>query len=101
MPGGSMITINDIANRAGVAPSTVSRVLSGNGYSGKKTRDLVLRIADDLAYTPNRVAQSLRLKQTKTLGLVIADVENSFYSRIAKTVETVAKRSGFHVVLCN
>ena len=49
MPGESMITINDIANRAGVAPSTVSRVLSGNGYSGKKTRDLVLRIADDLA----------------------------------------------------
>ncbi|MEA3146135.1 MAG: LacI family transcriptional regulator, partial [Verrucomicrobiota bacterium] len=96
-----MITINDIANRAGVAPSTVSRVLSGNGYSGKKTRDLVLRTADDLAYTPNRVAQSLRLKQTKTLGLVIADVENSFYSRIAKTVETVAKGSGFHVVLCN
>ena len=96
-----MITINDIANRAGVAPSTVSRVLSGNGYSGKKTRDLVLRTADDLAYTPNRVAQSLRLKQTKTLGLVIADVENSLYSRIAKTVETIAKRSGFHVVLCN
>lgn len=96
-----MITINDIANRTGVAPSTVSRVLSGNGYSGKKTRDLVLRTADDLAYTPNRVAQSLRLNQTKTLGLVIADVENSFYSRIAKTVETVAKGSGFHVVLCN
>jgi LacI family transcriptional regulator len=62
---------------------------------------LVLRTADDLAYTPNRVAQSLRLKQTKTLGLVIADVENSLYSRIAKTVETIAKRSGFHVVLCN
>ena len=96
-----MITINDIANRAGVAPSTVSRVLSGNGYAGKKTRDRVLRAADDLAYTPNGVAQSLRLNQTRTLGLVIADVENSFYSRIAKTVELVAKQAGFHVVLCN
>ena len=96
-----MITITDIARRAGVAPSTVSRVLSGNGYSGKNTRDLVLRAAEDLGYTPNRVAQSLRLNQTRTLGLVIADVENSFYSRIAKTVEMVAKRSGFHVILCN
>src|SRR5215469_10495480 len=96
-----MITITDIAKRAGVAPSTVSRVLSGNGYAGKNTRDLVLQAADDLAYTPNRVAQSLRLNQTKTLGLVIADVENSFYSRIAKTVEMVAKRAGFHVILCN
>ena len=96
-----MITINDIAIRAGVAPSTVSRVLTGNGYAGKKTRDRVRRAADDLAYSPNRVAQSLRLNQTKTLGLVIADVENSFYSRIAKTVELVAKRAGFHVVLCN
>jgi LacI family transcriptional regulator len=96
-----MITINDIANRAGVAPSTVSRVLSGNGYAGRKTRDRVLRAADDLAYTPNSVARSLRLNQTRTIGLVIADVENSFYSRIAKTVELVAKRAGFHVVLCN
>jgi LacI family transcriptional regulator len=96
-----MITINDIANRAGVAPSTVSRVLSGNGYAGQKTRDRVRRAADDLAYSPNRVAQSLRLNQTRTLGLVIADVENSFYSRIAKTVELVAKGAGFHVVLCN
>jgi len=85
-----MITITDIARRAGVGPSTVSRVLSGNGYSAKNTRDLVLRAAEDLGYTPNRVAQSLRLNQTRTLGLVIADVENSFYSRIAKTVEMVA-----------
>src|SRR5580693_648337 len=96
-----MITITDIARRAGVAPSTVSRVLSGNGYAGKHTRDLVLRAADELAYTPNKVAQSLRLNQTSTLGLVIADVENSFYSRIAKTVEVVAKQAGFHVILCN
>ena len=41
------------------------------------------------------------LNQTSTLGLVIADVENSFYSRIAKTVEVVAKQAGFHVILCN
>jgi LacI family transcriptional regulator, galactose operon repressor len=96
-----MITITDTAIRAGVAPSTVSRVLSGNGYSGRNTRDLELQVADDLAYTLNRVAQSLWLKQTKTLGLVIADVENSFYSRIAKTVKMVAKRAGFYVVLFN
>jgi len=57
--------------------------------------------AGELGYTPNRVAQSLRSKQTRTLGLIIADVENYFYSQIAKGVESVAKEAGYHVVLCN
>jgi LacI family transcriptional regulator len=50
---------------------------------------------------PNQIARSLRTRQTKMLGLLIGDVENPFYSMIAKNVEAVAKGAGYHVVLCN
>lgn len=96
-----MTTVNDIAIKAGVSPSSVSRVLTGRGYASESTRRRVLEAARELGYMPNRVAQSLRAKQTRTLGLIIADVENSFYSQIAKAVEAVAKDAGYHVVLCN
>ena len=96
-----MATVDDIAKRAGVSPSSVSRVLNGRGYASEAMRRRVIGAAQDLGYTPNRVAQSLRLKQTRILGLIIADVENAFYSQIAKGVEAVAKEAGYYVVLCN
>jgi LacI family transcriptional regulator len=94
-------TITDVAKHAGVSVATAGRVLSGQGYAGKETRQRVLEAADELGYVPNRIARSLRLRQTKMLGLLIADVENSFYSTIARNVESVAKENGYQVVLCN
>jgi LacI family transcriptional regulator len=94
-------TITDVAKHAGVSVATAGRVLSGQGYAGKQTRQRVLEAADDLGYVPNRIARSLRLRQTKMLGLLIADVENSFYSAIARNVESVARQNGYQVVLCN
>jgi LacI family transcriptional regulator len=76
-------------------------VLSGRGYAAEETRRLVLEAADDLGYVPNQIARSLRTRQTRMVGLLIGDVENSFYSMIAKNVESVAKGAGYHVVLCN
>jgi LacI family transcriptional regulator len=94
-------TIADVAKLAGVSVATAGRVLSGRGYAGKLARQRVLEAAEELEYVPNRVARSLRLRRTKMLGLLIADVENSFYSAIARNVESVAKDAGYHVVLCN
>lgn len=96
-----MATIADVAKQAGVSVSTAARVLSGRGYAADETRRLVLEAAKDLGYVPNQIARSLRTRQTKMLGLLIGDVENSFYSVIAKNVESVAKDAGYHVVLCN
>ena len=96
-----MATVADVAKRAGVSVSTAARVLSGRGYASEETRRLVLEAAKDLGYVPNQIARSLRTRQTKMVGLLIGDVENSFYSVIAKNVESVAKDSGYHVVLCN
>jgi LacI family transcriptional regulator len=94
-------TIADVAQRAGVSVSTAGRVLSGSGYAGEQTRQRVLEAAEELGYVANHVARSLRLRHTNMIGLLIADVENSFYSVIAKGVESICKEAGYHVVLCN
>lgn len=96
-----MATIADVAERAGVSVSTAARVLSGTGYASDDTRRIVLDAARDLGYVPNQIARSLRTRQTRMIGLLIGDVENSFYSVMAKNVEAVAKVAGYHVVLCN
>ena len=96
-----MATVADVAKRAGVSVSTAARVLSGTGYASEETRRLVLDAARELGYVPNQIARSLRTRQTRTVGLLVGDVENSFYSVIAKHVEAVAKDAGYHVVLCN
>lgn len=94
-------TVADVARGAGVSISTAARVLSGNGYASDDTRRLVLETARELGYVPNQIARSLRTRQTRMVGLLISDVENSFYSVIARHVESVAKDAGYHVVLCN
>jgi LacI family transcriptional regulator len=94
-------TVADVAGRAGVSVSTAARVLSGHGYASDDTRRIVLEAAKELGYVPNQVARSLRTRQTRTIGLLIGDVENSFYSVIAKNVESAAKDAGYHVLLCN
>lgn len=96
-----MATVADVATRAGVSVSTAARVLSGNGYASEVTRRLVLEAARDLGYVPNQIARSLRTNRTRLIGLLIGDVENSFYSVIARHVESAAKGAGYHVVLCN
>lgn len=96
-----MRTIADVARRAGVSAPHAARVLSGKGYASAEVRERVLRAAEEIDYVPNRLARSLRSRRTDTIGLVISDVENPFYSQIAKTVETEAKKRGYHVVLCN
>jgi LacI family transcriptional regulator, galactose operon repressor len=94
-------TVADVARKAGVSVSTAARVLSGSGYASERTRRLVLEAAKELGYVPNQIARSLRTRRTRMIGLLIGDVENFFYSAIAKHVESVAKEAGYHVVLCN
>jgi len=96
-----MAKVADVAKKAGVSVSTAARVLSGTGYAAEDTRRLVLDAARELGYVPNQIARSLRTKRTRTIGLLVGDVENSFYSVIAKHVEAQAKGAGYHVVLCN
>jgi LacI family transcriptional regulator len=97
-------TLKKIAAKSGVSVPTVSRVLSGKGERyriSQTTIDHVNRIATELKYTPNYLASSLRLKRTLTLGLIIPDISNPFFSSLARSVEKAARRAGYSIILCD
>ena len=96
-----MPTIKDVAQLAGVAPITVSRVINDSGYVSDETRRRVEAAIAELGYVPNRVARSLRSKQTHTLALILTDITNPFWTTVARGVEDVASADGFNVILCN
>ena len=96
-----MPTIKDVAQHAGVAPITASRVINNAGYVSEETRMRVEKAITDLGYIPNRVARSLRSKQTNLLALVLTDITNPFWTTVARGVEDAASEEGFSVILCN
>jgi len=93
-------TIYDVAARAGVSPATVSRVLNGAPVSADKVR-MVKKAAADLKYRPSRVARRLRNQSSELIALMIPDVENPFFTALARGVEDRIQEAGYSVVLCN
>jgi LacI family transcriptional regulator len=93
-------TITDVARRANVSTATVSRVLSGGG-ARDETRDRVLAAVQELGYRPSGVARSLRQRATRTLGLIVSDIENPFFPELVRTVEDAAREHGYAILLCN
>ncbi|MDA3626302.1 LacI family DNA-binding transcriptional regulator [Saccharopolyspora sp. WRP15-2] len=96
-----MATISDVATRAGVSTATVSRALNGKSSVDPALAARVLTAAAELGYRPNGPARNLRKQETAVLALIIADVENPFFTAIARGVEDVAHAAGYSVVLCN
>lgn len=95
-----MATIYEVARLAGVSPATVSRVFNGMGVSEEKTI-AVREAARQLKFTPNRTARTLRKQESEVIALVIPDIENPYFTELARGVEDVAQSAGFSVVLCN
>ncbi len=95
-----MATIYDVAKRAGVSAATVSRVFNGVGVSEAKTA-AVRDAARELQFTPNRTARTLRKQTSEVIALVIPDIENPYFTEMARGVEDVAQGAGYSVVLCN
>lgn len=96
-----MATISDVASRAGVSTATVSRALNGKSTVDPDLAARVLTAADELGYRPNGPARNLRKQETAVLALIISDVENPFFTAIARGVEDVAHAAGYSLVLCN
>ncbi len=96
-----MATINDVAVKAGVSTATVSRALNGKSTVDPALAARVLEAAAELGYQPNGPARNLRRQETAVLALIISDVENPFFTSIARGVEDVAHTVGYSVVLCN
>jgi Transcriptional regulators len=96
-----MTTIRDVAARAQVAVSTVSRVINGTGYVSEKTRARVLKAMEELNFRPNEVARSLKRRQTRSLGLAITDISNPFFGEVAHAVEIAARSLGYSVLFAS
>ncbi|WP_326836793.1 LacI family DNA-binding transcriptional regulator [Amycolatopsis rhabdoformis] len=96
-----MATISDVAARAGVSTATVSRALNGKSTVDPELAARVVAAAEELGYHPNGLARNLRRQETAVLALIISDVENPFFTAIARGVEDLAQVSGYSVVLCN
>ncbi|GAA1951455.1 LacI family DNA-binding transcriptional regulator [Amycolatopsis minnesotensis] len=96
-----MATISDVAERAGVSTATVSRALNGKSTVDPALAARVQAAAAELGYHPNGLARNLRRQETAVLALIISDVENPFFTAIARGVEDVAQTAGYSVVLCN
>ncbi len=94
-------TIADVAARAGVSTATVSRVLSGIGGARPATRERVVEAARVLGYRPSGIARSLKLRTTRTYGLIITDIENPFFPQLVRAVEDAARADGYAILLCN
>jgi LacI family transcriptional regulator len=95
-----MPTIYEVAELAGVSPATVSRVFNGLKVSPERSRR-VREAAEQLSFTPNRAAQTLRRQSSEVIALVIPDIENPFFTSMARGVEDTAQAAGYSVVLCN
>jgi len=95
------VTIYDIAMRAGVSPGTVSKVLNDKGRLLPETRDRVLKTVQELNYQPNIAASSLKKKQTYTIGLIVPDITNPYYSALARAVEDEALRHDYTVLIAS
>ncbi|MGG1662408.1 LacI family DNA-binding transcriptional regulator [Brevibacillus sp. NRS-1366] len=94
-------TIYDVAREAGVSIATVSKVINNTGRISEKTKENVLNIMKQLNYQPSVVASALTGKSTYTIGLMIPDLANPFFSGIARSIEDRAHVLGYNLVICS
>ena len=97
-------TLSDIAQKTGFSVSTVSRVLhdKSNRYKIRdETKETIRRVAQELGYTPNKIARGLRLNQTHQLGIIVADLANPFFATMVKSITKEARKSGYSIIVCD
>lgn len=96
-----MVSIKDVAKAAGVSTATVSRVISNGDHVRPEVRKRVMDAVEQLGYRPNLLARSLRSQQSKTIGLIVSDIRNPFFTAISRAVEDTAYEQGYSLFLCN
>lgn len=98
------ITIKDIAIEAQVSISTVSFVLNDKGEKMNISKAVIKKVqdvAEKLHYRPNMIASSLRTGKTRSIGLIVEDISNQFFSDLARVIEDEAKKLGYRVFYCS
>lgn len=97
-------SLNDIAKSLNVSKALVSFVLNDHGDEkgiNSETQKKVLKKAKELNYKPNHIARGLRLGKSQTIGLIVADISNKFYAKIAKEIEVVASKNNYNLFFCS
>ncbi|WP_018662023.1 LacI family DNA-binding transcriptional regulator [Heyndrickxia acidiproducens] len=96
------ITIYDVAEKAGVSKSTVSRYLGGRFHElSPKTREKIKRVIDELQYRPNNLARGLKGNRSYLIGALVADITNPYTTAILRGAEDVCKQHGYSLLICN
>jgi LacI family transcriptional regulator len=96
-----MTTIKDVARVAGVSIATVSALLNGTARVSEKLSQRIWAAIESTGYSPHGIARSLRLGRTRSIGLVVGDISNPFFTSLAKTVEARALEAGYMVIVAN
>ncbi len=93
------VTIKDIARALGISTSTVSRALRDSHEISTETKQLVLECAEKLNYRPNPIALSLKERRSRSIGVIVCEVANSFFSQIINGIESLAYDKGYNVII--
>ena len=96
-----MVTMKDVARAAGVSIATVSASINGTARVSEKLSRRIRDAIESVGYTPHGIARSLRRGHTKSIGLVVGDISNPFFTSLAKAVETRASAAGYQLILAN
>ncbi|MGO3838424.1 MAG: ribose utilization transcriptional repressor RbsR [Vagococcus sp.] len=95
-------TIKDVAKLSGVSITTVSLILNGNAHKfASETVEKVLKAKEELNYQPNYFAQQMIVKETKTIGVLVPDITNPFFSTLMQGIEDILYQENFVTILCN
>ncbi len=97
-------SLEDVAKALGVSKTLVSMVLNGKATQygiSKKTEEKVWKMVDEMGFKPNATARKLRTGKSNVLGLIVADISNPFYAKIARSVEDAANKKGYHMLICS
>ncbi len=98
------VSISDIARKAGVSVSTVSFVMNDKAVKMRISREVIEKVenvAREMGYRPNQLARGLRTGKTKTIGLIVENISNAFFAKLAKSIEDEAKKYDYKVVYCS
>ncbi|MFE8698437.1 substrate-binding domain-containing protein [Cytobacillus sp. FJAT-53684] len=96
------ITITDVAQHANVSKSTVSQFLNGRyDYMGSNTKKRIEASIKELGFQANFVARSLKMKQTSTIGVIVANILHTFSTQIIRAIEDACNKNNFHIIVCN
>lgn len=95
-----MSTLKDVAERAGVTVTTVSRVINNRGYISEKTRKKVFDVIEEIGYHPNEVARSLSKRHTNMFGVIVPRIDHPYYSMLVGGLEAAAAEEKCKILLC-